>query len=221
MRQLVSLPDTKGKLRQRGKKLEWQTFFSAPEQETYILFAFSLDMQSHFWTLKIVHPFVIIESEMWGSLHSVIQLQWDELLLRGTANWAAVFNNLNTKISPGEETVLPPTGGFFFFFPAHSLLLWWPGCGPSPLEISANRRNPCSAVSQKSQSLSVEETKKTGSPSPILFPSSDGLISHNPWEWNVHGCYTWRAGWGIVRSWSTNRIIRRSSEARFPGVIER
>ena len=115
MRQLVSLPDTKGKLRQRGKKLEWQTFFSAPEQETYILFAFSRDMQSHFWTLKIVHPFVIIESEMWGSLHSVIQLQWDELLLRGTANWAAVFNNLNTKISPGEETVLPPTGGFFFF----------------------------------------------------------------------------------------------------------
>lgn len=114
MRQLVSLPDTKGKLRQRGKKLEWQTFFRAPEQETYILFAFSRDMQSHFWTLKIVHPFVIIESEMWGSLHSVIHLQWDELLLRGTANWAAVFNNLNTKISPGEETVLPPTGGFFF-----------------------------------------------------------------------------------------------------------
>lgn len=103
------------------------------------------------------------------------------------------------------------------FFPSsYSFLLWWPGCGPSPLEISANRRNPCSAVSQESQSLSVEETKRIGSPSPILFPSSDGSISHNPWEWNVHGCHTWRAGWGIVRSWSTNKIIRKSSEPSFP-----
>lgn len=42
-----------------------------------------------------------------------IQLQWDELLLRGTANRTAVFNNLNTEVSPGEETVLPLTGGFF------------------------------------------------------------------------------------------------------------
>ena len=107
------------------------------------------------------------------------------------------------------------------FPPSYSFLLWWPGCSPSPLEISANRRNPCSAVSQESQSLSVEETKRTGSPSPILFPSSDSSISHNPWEWNVHSCYTWRAGWGVIRSRSTNRIIRKRSEPRFPGVIER
>lgn len=131
MKQLVPLPDTKGKLRQRGKKLEWQTLFRAPEQETYILFAFSRDMQSHFWTLKIVHPFGIIETEMWGSLHSLIQLQWDELLLRRTANRTAVFNNLNTEVSPGEETVLPPTGGFFPLLLLLSPMVAWLWSKPS------------------------------------------------------------------------------------------